>query len=106
MKNLKIELVEDWHKALTWSSVRLSLIFAGLLAAAPHLLQLAVDQWPNFAPWLMQFFPSASASVMPAISSLLYILLRLTTIRFVSPASFAPTSAPTPAPTSEPPASQ
>ena len=98
MKNLKIELVEDWKKALTWSSVRLSLVLAALWAAAPHLLQLAVDQWPNFAPWLMQFFPSASASVVPAISSLLYILLRLTTISFVPLVSSASTS--------EPPASQ
>ncbi len=84
MKKLKVELVDDWHKALSWSSVRASLILAALWPILTELLKVASDRWPDFAPWVMQFFPNASASVLPAISSLLFVLFRLTQIRIVS----------------------
>ncbi|CAN7268016.1 hypothetical protein [Caballeronia sp. LjRoot31] len=83
MNKLKVELVEDWRKALTWSCVRASLVLSALWLAMPQLLQLAIEHWPLVAPWVIRFFPSADASVVPAISSLLVILFRLTQIRVV-----------------------
>jgi hypothetical protein len=81
MKKLKIELVEDWRECHRWSSMRLSTLLAALLLAAPHLVPILADHWPDIAPWVMHFFPSAPASVVPVIGVLLMMAARVTNIR-------------------------
>jgi hypothetical protein len=81
MKKLKVELVEDWREWHRWSTMRLSAFLAALYLAWPHVLPLLADHWPEIAPWVMHFFPSAPASVVPFIGVLLMMAARLTTIR-------------------------
>jgi hypothetical protein len=80
MKNLKIELVDDAHEFLKWSSMRVSALLAALYLALPHLIPMLADHWPEIAPWVMHFFPNAQASVVPVIGLMLVMLARLTKI--------------------------
>ncbi|CAB3688801.1 hypothetical protein LMG24238_03004 [Paraburkholderia sediminicola] len=81
MKKLKVELVEDWRECLRWSSMRLSAILAAIYLTLPHIVPLLADHWPDIAPWVMHFFPSAPASIVPVIGVLLMMAARITNIR-------------------------
>jgi hypothetical protein len=81
MKKLKIELIDEWRECHRWSSMRISALLAALYLALPHLLPLLADHWPEIAPWVMRFFPSAPGSVVPVIGLLLTMAARVTSIR-------------------------
>lgn len=74
---MKINLVEDWKQAWKWSEMRLMALGAVLIAAAPHLAGILSDNWPNVAPWVMTFFPKASATVVPVIGVVITMLARV-----------------------------
>ncbi|CAE6879792.1 hypothetical protein [Paraburkholderia domus] len=81
MKKLKVELVEDWRECLRWSTTRIAAILSAIYLTLPHIVPLLADHWPDIAPWVMHFFPSAPASIVPVVGMLLMMAARITNIR-------------------------
>lgn len=83
--SIKVELVENWQRAHKWSSVRfsaaLAVAYAALASIAPWIGPLS-DHWPEMAPFILKFFPSASQAVGPFIGAVLCILARVVVVRF------------------------
>lgn len=88
MKNLKLELVEDWREFWKWSSVQWQIFLAAAIAATGHLPELLQNlpsllmwiqvNWPDLLPILKHFFPSATQSDWIAVANLISIGLRMT----------------------------
>ncbi|MCY0385672.1 hypothetical protein OVY01_00130 [Robbsia sp. Bb-Pol-6] len=82
---VKVELVNDWRSAKKWSSVRLAaaltLLYGLLAMVAPWIGPLS-DHWPEIAPFVLKFFPTASQAVGPFIGGVLSVLARVVVVRF------------------------
>lgn len=60
--------------------MRMLALLALLQIAAPHLLPMLADHWPEIAPWVMHFFPKEQESIVPVIGLVLAMLARVTKI--------------------------
>lgn len=78
-------MVKDWRSAKKWSSVRLAaaltLLYGLLAMVAPWIGPLS-DHWPELAPFLLRFFPTADQALGPFIGGVLTILARVVVVRF------------------------
>jgi hypothetical protein len=70
---MKQFLIDDFHKAWKFTSIRL----AALLALLYSLIPLAADQWPNVMPSFVSWFPAHGQQWAPVIGSVLFIAARV-----------------------------
>jgi hypothetical protein len=70
---LKARLVDDWQIAWKFASVQWSAFLIVLFAAIPEL----AEHWPDLAPGFVTLFPTHGAQLVPIVSLVLSIALRL-----------------------------
>jgi hypothetical protein len=70
---LEARLIDDWRVAWKLATVQWSGLLVVLFAAVPEIAQ----HWPELAPGFVTLFPAHGEQLVPIISLLLNIALRL-----------------------------